>query len=256
MKKSELGMPIGYDTLAEYYNALSQDDADSKNRVIEEILKKHKVETVLDLTCGTGAQVFWLEKHGYKVTGVDFNPALLEIAKEKALRERLGVTLIEGDMRTTKAGNFDAVITIFNAVGHLTKADFEKTMTNIYKNLKDDGLYVFDILNLEAMTDSTVNKPTIDLRKTVNDTEIHHIRHAKLDRNSGQLALYDQFSIQKGFSKPEILKGKFTLQIYTAEELRVMLARNGFETLAQYGIDGSKFIEEKTKNILTVVKKR
>lgn len=31
-------------------------------------------------------------------------------------------------MRTSHVGEFDAVITIFNAIGHLTKTDFEKTL--------------------------------------------------------------------------------------------------------------------------------
>ena len=55
---SELGLPLEYNELPEYYDALSASDTDAKNRVIEEILRQHGVETVLDLTCGTGAQVF------------------------------------------------------------------------------------------------------------------------------------------------------------------------------------------------------
>jgi predicted RNA binding protein YcfA (HicA-like mRNA interferase family) len=51
------------------------------------------------------------------------------------------------------------------------------------------------------------------------------------------------------------LKGKFSLQIYTAKDLREMLAKNGFETVGQYGMDGSKFLKHKTTNILTVAKK-
>lgn len=48
-------------------------------------------------------------------------------------------------MRDIKVGSFDAVITIFNAVGYLTKKGFEKAMRNIYNNLNNNGLYVFDI---------------------------------------------------------------------------------------------------------------
>ena len=70
---------------------------------------------------------------------------------------KIDVKFIDGDMRTLKAGKFDAVITIFNAVGHLTKASFVKAMKNIHQNLKSGGIYVFDILNLEAMTDTVVS---------------------------------------------------------------------------------------------------
>lgn len=255
MKKSKLGLPLEYTKLHEYFDALTAGDTDAKNRLIEKILKKHKVETVLDLTCGTGSQVFWLAKRGYKVTGADFSPALLNIAKEKARKEKINIRLLEGDMRKIKVGNFDAVITISNAVGHLTKADFEKAMRNIYRNLKKGGLYVFDIFNLDAMTDAAVNDLAMDLKKTVNNTKVRNVQYSKINRKSGRLTSYDYFSIQHGSDKPKILKGKFTLQIYNAKELREMLKRNGFETLSQCGLDGAKFLEDKTTNILTVAKK-
>lgn len=255
MENNTLDLPLQYSTLYKYYDILSGNDT-SKNRVIEKILRKHKVESVLDLTCGTGSQLFWLAKRGFKVTGVDLSPALLNIAKEKAQKEKLDVPLLEGDMRTIQVGKFDAVITIFNAIGHLTKEGFEKALQNIHRNLKNGGLYIFDIFNLDAMTDNVVNDLAMDLQKTVNDTKIHNVQYSKIDRESGRLTSYDCFTIQEDSDKPKIFEGEFTLQIYTAQELREMLSRNGFETLDQYGIDGSKFLKHKTINILTVAKKQ
>jgi len=255
MEKNELGFPLEYSDLSEYYDPISGKEIhaiETKNRLIESILKKYHVSTVLDLTCGTGSQVLWLAKHGYIVTGSDLSPHLLKIAKRKALKEKVDVNLIKGDMRTIKAGTFDAVITIFNAIGHLTKSDFEKAIENIYNNLKTGGLYVFDIFNLQAMTDKAVSELAMDIEKTVNDAKIHNIQYSKIDRKSGHLTSYDQFIIQKGSEKPKTLKGEFTLQLYKAKELREMLKRNGFKTLDQCGIDGSKFSEDETLNILTV----
>ena len=80
MGQSKLGLPLEYSKLHEYYDVLCASASDPKNRLIEKILRKHKVKTVLDLTCGTGSQVFWLAKHGYKVTGADFSPALLKLS--------------------------------------------------------------------------------------------------------------------------------------------------------------------------------
>jgi hypothetical protein len=48
----------------------------------------------------------------------------------------------------------------------------------------------------------------------------------------------------------------FSLQIYTADELKTMLARNGFETIHQYDMEGNDFIAEKSLNILTVARKK
>lgn len=255
MKKNSLGLPLEYSTLSKYYDALTQGNDDSKNTVIEAILKKHHVKTVLDLTCGTGAQTLFLAKKGYQVVGGDISPALLEIARDKAKQDNLDIEFIEGDMRTIKVGHFDALITIFNAIGHLTKDEFERALQNISNNLKAGGIYIFDILNLEAMTDATVTNLAMNLTTVIDDTTVHNIQRSTLDKESGLLTSYDEFSIQEGSDKPQIFKDNFTLQLYTSQELQEMLTRNGFEVLDQYGIDGSKFSKKTTKSILTIAKK-
>ena len=105
------------------------------------------------------------------------------------------------------------------------------------------------------MTDHAVKNLAMDLRKSVGDTYIHHVQKSKLDRDSGRLTSYDEFTIQKGSNKPKTIKEKFTLQIYTADELKEMLSRNGFETLGQYALDRAPFSKMKTENILTIARK-
>ena len=174
---AKLGLPFEYQKLPEFFDSQNVcDDTDAKNNALEKLLKDHKVQTVLDMTCGTGSQVFYLAKRGYKVTGSDFSSALLEIARKKALTEKLDLSFIDGDMRTLQVGQFDAVITMFNAIGHLRKKDFEKTLKNIRKNLKDGGLYIFDIFNLEAMTDSAVIDFATHNQKKVGDTTLHLVQ--------------------------------------------------------------------------------
>ncbi len=256
MKKHTLGLPLEYQKLPEYFDAWNiNDSTQAKNAVIEKLLKAQNVTTVLDLTCGTGSQVFFLEKCGYKVTGADFSPALLEIARKRAHDEKIDVQFIDGDMRTLKVGKFDAVITIFNAVGHLTPAGFAKTMRNIHRNLNPGGIYVFDILNLQAMTDQVVANFAYYVHKKVGDTQILATQCSTLDRDAGILMSYDHIMIQKNAEKPQRFYNEFSLQIYTAQELQEMLVANGFEIVAQYGMDGEKFEKHTTQSILTVARK-
>jgi SAM-dependent methyltransferase len=257
MPKSKLGLPFEYKKLPEYFDAQNVwDDTEPKNAVVEKLLKENRVKTVLDLTCGTGSQVFYLAKRGYSVVGSDFSPGLLEIAREKAKKEKLGLKFIDGDMRTIKLGRFDAAITMFNAVGHLTKSGFNKAIRNINKNLKDGGIYVFDIFNLDAITQSSVEGFKMDTVKNAGDTKIHNIQHSTIDLKNGRLTSYDNYTVQKGADAPKKFKNKFTLQIYTSQELQEMLVKNGFEILGQYAMDGSKFIKDKSTSILTVARKR
>jgi ubiquinone/menaquinone biosynthesis C-methylase UbiE len=256
MKKGKLGLPTEYKKRPEYFDAFNiNNDTDAKNAVIEKLLREQKVRTVLDMTCGTGSQVFHLIKHGYQVTGSDFSPALLDIAREKARSAKLVVTFIDGDMRTLKVGTFDAIISIFNAVGHLTKAGFEKAMRNIHRNLKYGGVYVFDILNLGAMTDELVAGFSYHIHAKHEDSQMHGVQCSTLDKVHGRLISYNDDIIQKGAGIPTHSRSKCELQLYTAQELQEMLARNGFRVLAHYGMEGEAFIHDKTISILTVAQK-
>jgi ubiquinone/menaquinone biosynthesis C-methylase UbiE len=187
-KNNKLGLPVEYKKHPEYFDAFNiNEDTETHNAVIEKLLNKYNVKTVLDMTCGTGSQVFHLIKHGYIVTGSDFSPALLTIARGKAKKEKINVEFVDGDMRTLKLGQFDAVITIFNAIGHLTKSGFAKAIRNIRRNLKDGGIYIFDILNLEAMTDKFIADDCHHNYTKINDMKLHAVQFSTLDRENSRL---------------------------------------------------------------------
>ena len=110
-------LPYDYNKLSKYYEILEGGKIDDVNSFLEKLLKKYEARRILDFTCGTGAQTLWLVKRGHNVIGADISPAMLKIAKQKASEAHLKVKLKKGDMRTSKFGTFDAVITIFNAIG-------------------------------------------------------------------------------------------------------------------------------------------
>lgn len=253
----KLGLPLEYKKLPKFFDAHNVSaDTDAKNQAIEKLLKKYGVKSVLDMTCGTGSQVFHLSEAGYQVTGSDLSSALIQIARDKALLHKKSAEFIEGDIRTLKVGKFDAVITMFNAIGHLSKSGFTKAIRNIHSNLKTGGIYVFDIFNLQAMTDQVVAELACHTNKKIGDTQLLQSQCSTIDHAKGQLTSYDSYMIQTNVEAPKTLHNKFTLQIYSAQELQDILAKNGFEILGQYNIYGEKFIPSKTINILTVAKKK
>ncbi len=248
--------PSHYNKEAQNYDAFNEEHAATINKCIEEIFKKHQIKTVLDLTCGTGLQVFWLVKQGFEVIGSDINAEMLKIAKKKAEQKKVNIKFIKGNMCTTQAGKFDAVITIFNSIGHLTKQDFEKAIQNIHTNLVFHGLYVFDIFNLHYLLEGdNITKLTIDWLKKCGDAISREIQYSTISHN-GILASYDIYHEQKGIEKLKISSSFQTLQVYSREQLKKMLENNGFKVLKQCDIDGSKFYDNKTERILTLAKKQ
>lgn len=247
--------PSHYNKEAESYNAFNEVRSALINATLEKILNKYNAKTVLDLTCGTGSQVFWLTKCGFGVVGSDINAKMLKIAKDKAAQENLDLQFIKGDMRTVHVGEFDAAITIFNSIGHLTKTDFEKALQNIRGNLKDEGFYIFDIANLNYfLKDDHITQLTIDWLTTQDDIHYRDIQYSIVNTD-GILTFYTTSIVQKVSEKPKISKSTKTLQLYTAQQLKDVLNKNGFKVIEQCDIDGSPFIEERTDRILTIAQK-
>lgn len=253
----KLGLPIEYQQMPEYFDSHNiNEQTEATNTLIEKLLRNQNAKTVLDMTCGTGSQVFYLAEQGYEIIGSDFSPALLNIARDKAKKINSNIVFIDGDMRTLKAGKFDAVITIASAIGHLSKEDFEKTLQNIRDNLKDNGIYIFDIFNLQGITDEVINDFKMNIENTVNGVTIRNVQHSEIDRKNSLLISHDHYTIFKDGCQPEKHTNTFSLQIYTAEALYEILSKNNFEIIGQYDMQGNDFIAEKSLNILTVARKK
>jgi ubiquinone/menaquinone biosynthesis C-methylase UbiE len=73
---------------------------------------------VLDVACGNGNATLAAARRFCKVTGLDYVPALLERAAERARAERLSPTFIEGDAEQLPFANglFDAVLSTFGVM--------------------------------------------------------------------------------------------------------------------------------------------
>ncbi|HFL2715757.1 TPA: methyltransferase domain-containing protein [Legionella pneumophila] len=253
--KHESAKASHYDKEAIHYDAFNEERSVPTNQLIEKILKEHEVHSVLDLTCGTGSQVFWLAKRGFDVVGVDINEKMLAIAQEKANKQKMDIKFIRGDMRTSQIGQFEAVLSIFNSIGHLSQQDFEKSLMNINNNLRTNGLYLFDIYNLDYLLyEDNITKLTIDWQKKSGDVIAREIQYSTINQE-GVLASYDIYHEQKGSASPTISTAYQTLQVYSAEKLENLLDKSGFRIIKLCSLDGSDFMQFKTERILTVAQK-
>ena len=123
-----------------------------------------KVKTILDLGCGTGNHALILAKRGYKVTGVDISENMLTLARRKAAKAGLNIELIKGDITRLDLGKkFDAVICMFAVMGYQTSnSDFLGACASTRLNLRDNGLFIFDCWNGNAVL---TQKPGKRVRK-------------------------------------------------------------------------------------------
>lgn len=237
-----MNFPLEYSKLSALFDAMS--DTSMLNRVLLERLKAYPIRSILDFSCGTGSQVVYLENKGYKVVGVDISPELVKIAKNK------GLNVFEGDMRTSFFGEFDAVITMDRAIGHLSKEDFERALNNIANNLNDKGLYIFDHFNFEALSEESVEKLSMDYERTIEGKSFRHKQNSYLDRETKVLTSYDEFILSDRTER-----GVFSLRVYPIDEIEALLKQNGFKLLEIISRDGAPFDRFHSESFLVTARK-
>jgi ubiquinone/menaquinone biosynthesis C-methylase UbiE len=88
------------------------------SELLVEAADLHAGWRVLDVACGNGNATLAAARSGTTAVGVDYVPALLESARERAVTEGLDAEFRDGDAETLPFGDneFDAVLSVFGAM--------------------------------------------------------------------------------------------------------------------------------------------
>ena len=110
--------------------------------------------SLMDVACGTGRHALELAAMGWHVTGVDYNPELLERARESAATRGLEVAFVEQDMRELDVDGrpFDVVTCLFDSIGYgLEDEAIVKALRGMAKHLTPEGVLAVEFLHGAAV---------------------------------------------------------------------------------------------------------
>ncbi len=146
MVKEVEGQDLLYKQFAKYYDLLYSKVLDHKE-VAKTITKlaerygKSDGRDLLDIGCGTGADLFYLRRK-FNCTGVDINVMMLAIAK----RNVRGVRFLKGDMQNLILNKrFDVITILGSAIGYaITYANLKKVFRTISRHLKPGGITIIE----------------------------------------------------------------------------------------------------------------
>lgn len=152
----EMKLSPAFTEIAPYYDLLMRDvDYSQWVKYIEKIFRLYgkKPEKIIDLACGTGTPSILLADKGYRITGIDNSPYMLEIAKRKSER-RENLKFILGDIRDffLEDSPYDTAICLFDSINNFLKEDeLLQTFKSVKRNLKEDGIFLFDINTIHCL---------------------------------------------------------------------------------------------------------
>jgi SAM-dependent methyltransferase len=216
---------------------------------------------VLELGCGSGRVTAALVRAGARVVGVDLSAPMLAAARDQVRPRRKGAPgaalLARGDMRDLPVrGPFPLVICPFNAFMHLYfLTEVEACLAEVRRVLAPGGQLVLDVLNPDLrwlLRDPERRWAKLRFRHPVDGLRYvystnhtydakHQIAHIKI--------YYDCLDDPARSVTVALAHRQFFPQ-----ELRALLAYNGFRVLAAYGdFAGRAFEEDSDSQVLVCV---
>lgn len=125
-----------------YYRQPPWDTGVSPPELLE-FIRNHPPGRAIDIGCGTGTNIITLVKAGWKVTGVDFAPRAIKLARQKLKKAGIQAELSVKDAAKLEGinGPFDLAFDLgcFHTMPHDRRADYLKQLRRI---LAPDGFWL------------------------------------------------------------------------------------------------------------------
>ncbi len=115
-----------------------------------------KDSSILDLACGSATFLVNMNIYGYPTDGLDLSSQMIQLAHEKCYINHIQCSLFKENMIDFNLSKqYDNITCYFDSVNHLnTIDDVHKLFDMVYKHLKKDGLFLFDIFSYSRFIDA------------------------------------------------------------------------------------------------------
>jgi SAM-dependent methyltransferase len=182
---------------------------------------------ILDAPCGYGRHSLALVGAGYRVTGVDRSPVLLEEARKRT-GDKEGPRWVHADHRDLPFddGSFDAVLTLFSSLGYRGEEGDHATLQELRRVLRPDGALVIETQHRDRVMSIFREEGWQDLGGGNLRLEARRFDYA-----AGEIET-DFILIEADGSRHAVT---YRLRLYTATELVRLLEAAGFGCVECFG---------------------
>jgi len=189
--------------------------------------------TILDTACGEGTFAAAMAKQGYRVTGVDRSPQMLQLALARADIEQVDASFLLQDMRSLSfEEEFDLVTCWYDSLNYLLDLeDLEKAFTGVHRALKKEGLFVFDMNTIYGLAVNWQRHPCYVQQDTPEMFEVHRLSY-DFEQNTATMRITGFIKEGDGWTR---LDEEHKERGYALEEIRQSLKGIGLQELACWG---------------------
>jgi ubiquinone/menaquinone biosynthesis C-methylase UbiE len=203
--------------------------------LLSPVLKRFGAEsrTILDLACGEGTFAVVMANKGFQVMGVDLSPHMLQFARERAEKEKVKVEFLLQDMRSLPfEERFDLVTCWYDSLNYLLELeDLEKTFAGVWRSLKKEGLFIFDMNTIYGLAVNWQRYPCNVQQDTPELFELHRSSY-DFEKNIAVLRIVGFVKERSGWTRME---EEHKERGYSLEEIRRCLKKAGLKELACWG---------------------
>ncbi len=213
-----------------YFDLEEPDDGETVVHVmfLKSFLTYPPGSEILDLACGAGRLSYVMTRLNYKVTGLEYNNALVHYCRTKAKKENLDTEFSKGDMRKIPFENkFDFVLNFNHSFGYFDDAENIDVIREVNKALKSGGRFLIDLANKESM----LRGFDTQIRKWFKINKKFYLLRREFD------VLTDRFDTFLHVVGDEMEKRDYVASIryYSYPEMKRILLDAGFRILQVYG---------------------
>ncbi len=224
-----------FQNYAYYYNAFYQDkDYKGEAEQIDFLLKKYgnNIVSLINYGCGTGRHDIELYKMGYRCTGVDFSPVMIDIAKQNVRKENMSITFTVADIRNyVPQKKYDGVLSLFHVMSYQNRnEDILAALWSARKALNVGGILLFDVWYGNGVLS---DKPTVRV-KEIEDNRNRLIRIARPTFHEKENIIdvnYEVLVIDKESSITKVINEVHNMRYFFRTELEMLLQQSGFELI-------------------------
>lgn len=230
-----------YGDLAFVYDALMY-DIPYENWVNFIFKNLNNAQTIIELGCGTGNMTQLLAKK-YDVTALDFSEEMLDIARQKLLKQGISAQLIQGDMcGFSLHKKVDGAVCVCDGINYLiTPEKVKQAFSSVYSCLKTGGRFIFDIsssFKLMSMNNQLYSEDSDDAtyiwRNKVNDDLINMDITFFVPEGDETYSRFDEKHIQR---------------MHRVDEITLWLNETGFKVLSITDNYTNELIQDETLRV-------